>query len=184
MPISIRNGDDEIGGNRITLVRITVPADIDDPADRIAQIAAIMRHSQHEPALDHTQEIAFGLNLLPRPYIGGIFKRIEALASDVPGVAVPVWLAGAKVSGYYAFGPTIGSGLNATLMSYDGVCNIGINIDTSAIDKPDLMLECVREAFDEVLALVATPVAEDEVLAAEVIDAEAAMPETIPAEAV
>ena len=164
VPISIRHAGDEIGGNRITLVRIRVPADTVDAGERIAQIAAIMRDSQHEPALDHTQEIAFGLNLLPRPYIGGIFKRIEALASDVPGVPVPVWLAGAKVTGYYAFGPTIGAGLNATLMSYAGVCNVGINIDTSAIDRPDLLMECVREAFAEVLALAAPSVGDDEIV--------------------
>jgi diacylglycerol O-acyltransferase / wax synthase len=153
VPVSIRTGDDPIGGNRITLVRITLPATIDDPADRIRRIAAIMQRWRHEPALGHTQEIAFGLNLLPRPYLGGIFKRIEVLASDVPGVPRPVWLAGARVTGYYGFGPTIGSGLNATLMSYADVCNIGINIDTSAIDDPDTLLECLREAFDEVLAL-------------------------------
>jgi len=79
-------------------------------------------------------------------------------------VPVPVWLAGAKVTGYYAFGPTIGAGLNATLMSYAGVCNVGINIDTSAIDRPDLLMECVREAFAEVLALAPTPGPDDEVV--------------------
>ena len=63
----------------------------------------VMRRWRHEPALDHTQEIAFGLNLLPRAYIGGIFKRDRAARERRARCAAPVvWLAGAKVTGYYA----------------------------------------------------------------------------------
>ena len=153
VPVSVRGGNDPIGGNRITLIRVKLPGAIRDPAERIRRIATVMRRWQKEPALAHTQEIAFGLNLLPRPYIGGIFKRVEMLASDVPGVPLPVWFAGARLCGYYAFGPTIGSGFNATLMSYAGVCDIGVNIDLGAIDDPDLLLACLHEGFDEVLAL-------------------------------
>ena len=130
-----------------------MPAAIAEPAERIRHISSVVERWRKEPALDHTQEIAFGLNLLPRPYLGGIFKRIELLASDVPGIPMPVWLAGARITGYYAFGPTIGSAMNATLMSYAGTCNIGINIDTGAVDDPDALLECLYESFAEVLSL-------------------------------
>jgi diacylglycerol O-acyltransferase / wax synthase len=153
VPVSVRTGADTLGGNRITLIRITLPAELAEPAERIGQIAAVMRGWRHEPALAHTQPIAFGLNLLPRAYLGGVFKRVELLASDVPGLPVPVWLAGARITGYYAFGPTIGAGLNATLMSYAGTCNIGVNIDIDAVDDPTEMLECIHQGIDEVLAL-------------------------------
>jgi WS/DGAT/MGAT family acyltransferase len=153
VPVSIRAAADEIGGNRITLTRMTVPADVTDPAERIRKISTVVRRWRHEPALGHAQEIAFGLNLLPRAYLGSIFKRIELLASDVPGLTAGVWLAGAKVTGYYGFGPTIGAGLNATLMSYVDTCDIGVNIDTGAVTDPDLMLACLREGFEQVLAL-------------------------------
>jgi diacylglycerol O-acyltransferase len=153
VPVSIRASDDAVGGNRITLIRITVPAAIREPVERIRHIAAIMRRWRQEPALGHAQEIALGLNLLPRAYLSGVFKRIEVVASDVPGMPNPVWLAGAKVLGYYGFGPTIGSGLNVTLMSYAGTCNIGVNIDTGAVDDPQAMLDCLREGFEQILAV-------------------------------
>ena len=152
VPVSIRTAADGLGGNRITLTRMTLPADIATPAVRIKTIAEIVARWRREPALRHTQRIAFGLNLVPRSYLNGIFKRVEMLASDVPGVPRPVWLAGARVVGYYAFGPTIGSAVNATLMSYAGSCNIGVNIDTSAIDDPETWLQCLDLAFQEVLA--------------------------------
>jgi hypothetical protein len=31
------------------------------------------------------------------------------------------------------------------------MCNIGINIDTRAIDNPKLWVQCVVEAFDDLL---------------------------------
>lgn len=151
VPVSVRSAADAVGGNRITLIRVVLPASIADPRERISQIARIMRRWRCEPALARTQQIAFGLNLLPRPYLGNIFKRVEMLASDVPGIPQPVWLAGARITGYYPFGPTIGSALNATLMSYAGTCNIGINVDTSAVDDTADLLRCLQAGFDDVL---------------------------------
>ena len=49
---------------------------------------------------------------------------------------VPVWVGGAAVTMQYAFGPTIGAGVNVTLISYQDTCALGINADSGAI--PDL----------------------------------------------
>jgi diacylglycerol O-acyltransferase len=155
VPVSIRRKQDAIGGNRITLTRISLPADIDNVRDRMRHIAKIMQRWRHEPALSMTQEIALGLNLVPRAYLGGVFKRIEVVASDVPGIPQPVWLSGARVLGYYGFGPTIGAAFNSTLMSYAGTCNIGVNIDTAAVEDPGLLADCLRAGFDEVIAITA-----------------------------
>lgn len=157
VPISIRTDADAAAGNRITLARITLPAAAADPAERIARIAAVTRRWRREPALQHTQPIASGLNLVPRPYIGGMLKRVELLASDVPGLPRPVWLAGARVLGYYPFGPTIGAALNVTLLSYAGACDIGVTIDADAVDDPDELVRCLRESFAEVVRVGEAP---------------------------
>jgi diacylglycerol O-acyltransferase len=83
--------------------------------------------------------------------VGAMLKHVDFLASNVPGIDVPVYLAGARVAEWYAFGPTTGAALNATLVSYDGECFIGVNIDTGAITDGAGMLECLREGFDEVI---------------------------------
>src|SRR5579859_4859329 len=155
VPVSIRRKRDAIGGNRITLTRVSLRGHIDDPIRRMQHIAGVMQRWRHEPALAYTQEIAFGMNLVPRAYLGGMFKRMELVASDVPGIPQPVWLAGAKLTGYYGFGPTIGAAFNSTLMSYAGTCNIGVNIDTSAVSDPDDLIACLQAAFSDVLAVAA-----------------------------
>jgi hypothetical protein len=97
--------------------------------------------------------VAGVLNLLPSSVIGSMLKHVDFLASDVPGVTVPLYLGGARVLGYHAFGPTTGAAFNATLVSYDGVCAVGCTIDTAAVPDPDRLMACLREGFDEVLDL-------------------------------
>jgi hypothetical protein len=38
-------------------------------------------------------------------------------------------------------------------MTYNGTAYVGINVDTRAIPDPGVFLECIRAAFDEVLAI-------------------------------
>ena len=63
------------------------------------------------------------------------------------------YLAGSKIERIFPFGPTSGSSMNVTLMSYDGTCCIGVHLDTAAVTDPDLMMECLHNGFAEVVAL-------------------------------
>ena len=153
MPINLRAGKDTDWGNRITLQRLTVPVGEPDPDARMRALHRVARAARDEPSLSVTGAIAGALNMLPVAYVAGILKHVDFLASNVPGVPVPVYQAGAKVTGMFAFGPTIGASVNITLMSYDGRCDIGINIDTAAVPDPEVLLACLRESFAEITAL-------------------------------
>ncbi len=155
MPISLRVEDDAMGGNRITLMRFDVPVGVVDPAERIAAIHRQTAKVRRERSLPYTEWIAGALNLMPRWYIGSILRNVDFLASDVPGIPVPVFLGGAKLVMQYAFGPTIGAAVNVTLLSYVDTCSLGIDVDTGAIPDFDVFYECLVAGFDEVLALAA-----------------------------
>jgi diacylglycerol O-acyltransferase / wax synthase len=157
MPISIRTTDDPIGGNRITLMRFKVPTGLRDPVARMQRVHELCIAARTEPAIGYTNAIAGALHVLPRSYVGGMLKHVDFLASNVPGVDVPLYLGGARVAEWYAFGPTIGAALNATLVSYDGACYVGFNFDVGAIPDPSAMAECLRDGFDEVIAISGAP---------------------------
>ncbi len=157
MPMSLREEHDEIGGNRITLMRFDVPVGVGDPAQRIRQIHERTDRVRHERSLRYTQWIAGALNLMPRWYIGSILRHVDFLCSDVPGIPVPVFLGGAPVRVQYAFGPTIGAAVNITLLTYVDTCALGIDVDTGAIPDYDVFYECLVAGFDEVLALASAP---------------------------
>jgi diacylglycerol O-acyltransferase len=160
MPISIRTDGDAEGGNRITLMRFAVAAGVRDPAERIRLVHDATGKARQEPSLPLTQAIAGGLNLLPRWYIAAILRHVDFLASDVPGLPVPVWAGGAAVTMQYAFGPTIGAGVNVTLFTYQGTCALGINVDTGAVPDFAVFHECLVAGFEEVLELGRAPVAD------------------------
>jgi diacylglycerol O-acyltransferase / wax synthase len=153
LPISLRGPADAPGGNHLTLVRFAVPAGTADPVQRMREIGAEVARWREEPSLELTQAIAATLNLLPPAVVGGMLKHVDFLASNVPGFPVPVYLAGARVEGYYPFGPTIGSSVNVTLLSYVDTCCIGVSCDAAAVPDPHVLAECLQEGFGEVLAL-------------------------------
>ncbi len=153
MPISLRTKADDMGGNKITLMRFDVPVGEPDPARRIMAIHNRVGAVRNERSLPYTQLIAGVLNMMPRWYIGSVLRHVDFLTSDVPGIPVPVFLGGAAVRGQYAFGPTIGSSVNVTLLSYVDTCALGINVDTAAIPDSDAFHDALVAGFDEVLSL-------------------------------
>ena len=153
MPISLRREGDHEGGNRITLERFTVPVAGGDLAARVRVTGWRCRAARYEEALPLSDAVATLLNLLPSGVIGSMLKRVDFVASNVPGLPFPVYLAGAPVTGYYAFGPTTGAAVNVTLVSYQGTCYVGCTVDTAAIPDPERLMACLREGFDEVLGL-------------------------------
>lgn len=153
MPISIRRDDDPVGGNRITLMRFSVPVGAQDPATRIRMLHDRAAACRDEPSIPFTNMIAGVLNLLPNGVVGSMLKHVDFLASNVPGLDAPIYVGGARVLALYPFGPTIGAALNVTLLSYHGTCNVGVNTDTGAVPDPDTLGECLREGFEEILDL-------------------------------
>ena len=153
MPISIRTATDPLASNRITLMRFLVPVSESDPARRMRLIDTRAKSARNARSLRFTDAIAAGLDLLPTGFVGGMLKRVDFLASDVTGMPVTNYLAGAKVTAHAAFGPTMGCAANLTLMSYDGTCHIAANLDTAAVPDTDVFADCLRLGLDEVLAL-------------------------------
>ncbi|MEE2032733.1 wax ester/triacylglycerol synthase domain-containing protein [Rhodococcus chondri] len=153
MPISLRTEGDPLGGNRVTLARFELPADISDPAELVRSIHGTVDTWRHEPAAAITPTIAGALNMLPSAVLGSMFKHVDFLASDVVGSPIPLFIAGSEVLGYYAFGPTLGSAFNVTLISFMSRCCIGINVDAESVPDIDLLAESLARGFRDVLAL-------------------------------
>jgi len=130
-----------------------VPVADRNPATRIACLDRRCRDARDERSLPMTNGIAGALNLLPAGVVGTMLKHVDFVASDVTAFTFPVYLAGARVERYVAFGPTVGASVNLTMMSYDGTCSVGVTVDTAAIPDHHLFTECLREGFEEVLAL-------------------------------
>jgi diacylglycerol O-acyltransferase len=156
MPISLRTEDDAEGGNHVTVMRFRVPVGVVDPAERIRALHEVARQVREERSIAYVEPIAGALNLLPSSVVGAMLKRIDFLASNVPGVPVPMYLVGSEVRRFFPFGPTAGSSVNLTLMSYHDVCCIGVNTDRAAIPDHAVFLDCLEAGFGEVVELASS----------------------------
>ena len=155
MPISIRSADDtNLGGNQFVPARFPVPVNIADPIERMRSVRELVRQQRAEPALAFTDTIAGVLNRLPTSTVtalfGGMLKGVDFVTTNVPGAPFPVYLAGAKVDGNFAFAPLSGSAANIALLSYLDELQIGVNTDPAAIPDPEVFLACLEEGFEEI----------------------------------
>ena len=153
MPISTRKDGDPVGGNRVAIVRYPVPVDIADPEARLHALHDAASRARNEPAVPHTDAILEVVSPVTPLAVRAMAVHMDFGASNVPGPPFPVHLAGAEALRFYPFGPTGGSAVNITLLSYRGTCCIGVNMDTAAITDGDRFLDCLTEGFAEVLAV-------------------------------
>jgi diacylglycerol O-acyltransferase len=157
MPVSLRKADDPMGGNKFAGAYFAAPIGIADPAERIATLRGIVLTLRTEPALDTFSLVAPVLNRVPSAVGGRIFDVIgsaaDLSASNVPGVPYAVYMAGARVERVYPFGPLPGVAVMAAMVSHGDTCCFGLNIDGDAVSDLDVLMHCMQEGLDEVLAL-------------------------------
>jgi WS/DGAT/MGAT family acyltransferase len=157
MPISLRSGDHPMGGNRFAGARFAAPVGAVDPAERVRLVHDFVLNARDEPAIDALGFAAPLLNGLPiglvARWYAGQTASLDLQASNVAGLPWEAYIAGAKIERMLPFGPVPGCAVMATLLSYAGTCCIGINSDAAAVTDPDLLVRCLQEGLDEVLAL-------------------------------
>ncbi len=160
MPISFRGEDDPLGGNRFAPARFPAPAGISDPVERMQRLGALARSWRDEPATGLTDQLAEVLDRLPVTVLTGIFggmlKSIDLVATNIPGIPERVFLGGAAVEGEYAFAPPTGAALSVALLTYAETACIGVVLDTAAVPDPDLLVRCLADELDEILAVGAS----------------------------
>ena len=157
LPINLREEGDVSGGNHFAPARFAVPASIADPRERVQAIRELVKEQRAEPFLQLTGPLAGMLNRLPTAtttaLFGGMLKCCDFVATNVPGAPVPIYAGGARIDRLYAFAPPIGAAVNLSLISLCDTCCIGMVTDTTAVPDHSVLLECIREGFEELVSL-------------------------------
>ena len=144
-------------GNSLSALLVRLPVHLADPLERLraAREASLEAMRTHELLGNQLNEWA---DLVSPPLFAGavpLYTRlgladhlgplVNLVISNVPGPAMPLYCAGARVTACHPIGPIYdGCALNLTVMSYDGRLGIG------AIGCPDTVpeLEEIPRAFE------------------------------------
>jgi len=168
-PVSIRNTDGNGGGSHgLSLMRLPLGTELEDPVRRLR---SIQRHT----AADEDIEQAIGakeltditkhapaatLALSARLLAGstlGVGQRTPLASctiTNVPGPAIPLYLNGARMTYFSAIMPiSDGMGLVFSVTSYDGKIFISPTSCREQIPDPEHFGQCIRDSFQEYLAL-------------------------------
>jgi len=201
-PINVRNknkgkvkGDnkDDVSGNNITAMNISLFTQEPDPIVRLARIHHLASESKAGKKgisarlmTDISKHIpGFSLSMATRVLVrsGGASKMTNTFISNVPGPQVPVYMNGCKCTHHYGMAPLAdGMGLFIATPSYNGKMFFSITATREIVPDMPFLIYCFQEAFEELLSFAleaseaATPVAEPEKSAAKTSPASA--PET------
>ena len=152
VPVSLREADDNSNNNQVSAIRVDLATDLADPAKRFQ---AIRESSEASKELIGGLKSILGTDLpiAGSPWLmtgmaslygrSNLGTRLPALAnvaiSNVPGPAVPLYMAGARMVHYYPVSiPYHGVGLNITVQSYAGEMEFGITACRRVLSQPEV----------------------------------------------
>ena len=147
VPVSVHGQTaDNRSVNQVSNMFVRLPIDVEDPVEQLKLIRADTRDAKSVHGAIGADMIGDVTELTP-PAIFNLASRMYSRAgladrlppiqnlviSNVPGPPIPLYVAGARLTGVYPFGPLIeGAGLNITVLS-----NMG-NMDIGVIGCPDI----------------------------------------------
>ena len=140
VPVSVHGKTKGAGANHVSSMFASLRTDIADPVERLFAIAEQGRVSkEHHKTLSATILQDWAQFAMPNTF--GLAVRVYSrlrlaerhpvvhnlVVSNVPGPPMPIYFVGARIVGFYPFGPVFhGAGLNITVVSNDGHLDVGI----------------------------------------------------------
>jgi diacylglycerol O-acyltransferase len=155
VPMNLRGRDErDTLGNRVGMFNILLPVGEARPDRRLARIVEQTRAAKADRRGAAAPFLVEALTLLP----GGALRwlaqhalgRVNVACTNVPGVPMTRWMAGARVEAMYPFASVVeGTPLVVALLSYGGDMQIGIDTDPEAIPDPHRIATLFEEALAE-----------------------------------
>jgi WS/DGAT/MGAT family acyltransferase len=155
----------------LSWTRVQLGTDLEDPVERLAAIRAQTGSSEVVARAVGARELTEAGHQVPAATLAltgkllgramtGIGRR-SPLASctitNVPGPSVPLYLCGARMTYFSAMMPiSDGMGLVFAVTSYDGRIVISPTSCRELMPDPAVFAQCVRDSFQEYLAIAAT----------------------------
>lgn len=171
-PISVRGTDGKNQmGNQVAAMTVALGTDIEDPLARLESV-----HHASSSSKEMTQAVGAKLmtdfsQFIPsttaamatRLYTElGLSQAMNpgfnCVVTNVPGPQFPLYSAGARFVTNYGLGPIFdGMGIIFPVYSYCGQITVSFTSCRNMVPDPHALAECLQEAFDELLALAASP---------------------------
>lgn len=156
MAISTRkqSGDGE-ATNAFSLTRMLVPTAEMDVRDRFAAVNKATIDATGASAASLVGTAASLATSLPTALITRVARlqsqTVDFATSNVKGTPIPVFVAGSEIVNNFPLGPLGGVAFNLTLLSHVGSLDMGLNMDAGAVTHPEVLRDCLNDAFEDLV---------------------------------
>jgi diacylglycerol O-acyltransferase / wax synthase len=168
VPVSLREAGNTDPNNQVTMMLASLATDVKDPLERLKAIHASTTSSKeltgNLKAAIPTDFPSFGApwimtslaTLFGRSKISDQIPPIANVAiSNVPGVPVMLYVAGAKMAAYFPVSiPCHGCALNITVQSYNGSLDYGLTACRRAVPDVEDLADYIVQAHAELKKLI------------------------------
>lgn len=145
-------------GNHFGLVFLELPVGEPNPMRRLERIAECMRVLRKSRQAVATFGALAAVGMAPpavQAFALEMFSRkASAVATNVPGPQMPLYLGGSKIRDLMFWVPQTGSiGLGISILSYNGAVHFGLIADAKLMPDPDSVIRRFRPEFEKLLYL-------------------------------
>ena len=159
VPVNLRPQDSASKlGNQFGLVFLDLPVGEDNPVARIERIAACMEVLKTSRQAVMTFGLLAALGSAPNEIMQfalDLFSsKASAVATNVPGPQMPLYMGGQKLIEAMVWVPQTGSvGVGLSIISYNGGVHFGLIADSCLVPDPDEVIRRFRPEFEKLLYL-------------------------------
>lgn len=168
VPVSTRGGGgEEVPDNRVSLMLLELPLEVDDPVDRLGVVQARMSELKASHMVE-VGELATTMGDLAPPMVVGPMSRwlvgllhrvpqrsINTVTTNVPGPQFPLYCLGREMLSYLPFVPiTHGLRVGTAILSYNGHLFFGITGDAASAPDVGVLADATAAAIGELRTLV------------------------------
>jgi WS/DGAT/MGAT family acyltransferase len=161
VPINLRPLSEPIPrdlGNKFGIALLTLPVDLHDPRERLAEIHHRMAEIKDSPegAVSYSmlRFAAMTPRSIERVIIDAWTAKALAVITNVPGPPHLVYLAGTPVRGMLVWAPKPGSlSMCVTIFSYNGEIAVSLAVDAGLIPDPERIVAGVEDELAELQRL-------------------------------
>ncbi|PZO08944.1 MAG: wax ester/triacylglycerol synthase family O-acyltransferase [Lysobacteraceae bacterium] len=145
-------------GNHFGLVFLELPVGEANPMRRLERVAACMKVLRKSRQAVATFGALAAVGMAPPPVqafaLEMFSRKASAVATNVPGPQMPLYLGGRKITDMMFWVPQTGSiGLGISILSYNGAVHFGLIADAKLMPDPDSVIRRFRPEFEKLLYL-------------------------------
>jgi diacylglycerol O-acyltransferase / wax synthase len=143
-------------GNHFGLVFLDLPVGEDNPVRRLEHVAENMRQLKSSRQAIVSFGLLAAMGLAPvgvqRTALELFSRKATAVATNVPGPQMPLYLAGSKIKEQMFWVPQTGSiGIGISIMSYNNKVYFGLISDAKLLPDPDSVIQRFQPEFEKLL---------------------------------